>query len=141
MEINIYNLFLYAIQCTSNVFHVKQGVGQGRVLSAWLFALYINDLFYAIDNSKRGLCLLWANTSGILLADDTTLLSCTPGGLQCLLNVINQYASKWHLKYNTSKSSFLLFGNIHKTPCPDLFIGLQKVPKKSSVVYAITIIC
>ena len=58
---------------------------------------------------KRRLCLPWANTLGILLADDTTLLSCTHDGLQCLPNVINQYANNWHLKFDASKSSFLLF--------------------------------
>lgn len=59
----------------SRTIHVKQGVNRGRVLSAWLFRLYINDLLYSSVDSGRGKCLPWGNTTAILLYNDTALLA------------------------------------------------------------------
>ena len=39
----------------SNVFKVSQGVGQGRVLSAFMFLVYINDLINELCNFNTGL--------------------------------------------------------------------------------------
>ncbi|CAG2239638.1 unnamed protein product [Mytilus edulis] len=94
---------------TSQVFRIEQGVGQGRVLSAWLFSLFINDLICELLSTHCGLLVGPISIPTILLADDTTLLSATVNGAQTLLNVVNSYALKWRLKYNASKSSVLTF--------------------------------
>ncbi len=121
---------------TSGTFRVEQGVGQGRVLSAWLFSLYINDLLCSLNTLQRGLCLPWGDTPGILLADDTTLVSASPDGIQCLLNASRDYASRWHLRYNANKSVFLLFGNANRNISPHLYIGTQLIRQSDSVIYA-----
>ncbi|CAG2219895.1 unnamed protein product [Mytilus edulis] len=94
---------------TSQVFRIEQGVGQGRVLSAWLFSVFINDLICELLSTHCGLLVGPISIPTILLADDTTLLSATVNGAQTLLNVVNSYALKWRLKYNASKSSVLTF--------------------------------
>ena len=76
----------------SKIFNIEQGVGQGRVMSAWLFSLFINDLIYHLIDTQSGLLIEHLHIPCILLADDTTLLSSTKNGLQRLLNVVYNYA-------------------------------------------------
>jgi hypothetical protein len=59
----------------SRIFGVKQGVGQGRVLSAWMFLVYINDLLVDLTSSGLGISLFDIRIPGILLCDDTTITS------------------------------------------------------------------
>ena len=47
---SMYSCVSYA-EYKSDMFHVKQGVGQGRVISAWLFTLYINELLNQLNNA------------------------------------------------------------------------------------------
>ncbi len=121
----------------SSSFPICQGVGQGRVMSAWLFTLFINDILYELESSKRGLQLPWGHCPGILLADDTTLVSSSTGGLQTLLEVVETYAYKWHLKYNVSKSAILCFGDANRTVDNiHLSISGVDIPQKCSIRYA-----
>lgn len=99
----------------SQVFRIQQGVGQGRVLSAWLFSVFINDLIYELIDTNRGLLVGTLNIPSILLADDTTLLSASPNGVQTLLDVVHLYATKWRLKYNATKSSVLVYQTIEES--------------------------
>ena len=94
---------------TSQVFRIQQGVGKVRVMSAWLFSLFINDLIYQLIDTKCGLIVGDLNIPSILLADDTTLMSASINGLQTLLDVVNKYAQTWRLKYNATKSNCLIF--------------------------------
>ena len=94
---------------TSDRFRVKQGVGQGRVLSAWMFVVYINGLIQRLDDAGHGLRIGSRHIPTVLLADDTTLLSATSYGLKKSLNVVHQYARKWRLTYNPLKSCVLIF--------------------------------
>ena len=96
----------------SDKFLISQGVGQGRVLSAWLFSLYINDLIEQLKSTKCGLALCDMNIPAILLADDTTLLSPSPTGLPKLLDCVQNYAYKWRLKYNGTKSCVMVFSEV-----------------------------
>lgn len=127
----------------SNVFRIQRGVGQGRVMSAWLFALFINDLISHLIETKCGLIVGSLHIPSILLADDTTLISTTKNGLQVLLDVVHAYAVKWRLKYNASKSNCLIFkpkrsrkDNMNY----DFKLGIDNVPTKSQVKYAGTLI-
>ena len=130
---------------TSQVFRIEQGVGQGRVLSAWLFSLFINDLIYELLSTKSGLLVGPISIPAILLADDTTLLSSSVNGIQTLLNVVNSYAIKWRLKYNALKSSVLIFTPSKKYQNFDdsnicLKLGNTELQRKSKTTYAGTLI-
>jgi len=62
----------------SDMIHVKQGVGRGRMLSAWMCLVYIKDLLIVVSNSKCGINIYNKEVPGIFLADDTYLLSSSP---------------------------------------------------------------
>jgi hypothetical protein len=106
---------------TSNLFPVKQGVGQGRVLSAWMFVVYINDLIRRLHDVRCSLRIGSQHIPTVLLADDTTLLSSSPYGLKRSLSVVHQYACEWRLTYNSKKSCVLIFRGRRGTPLPDVF--------------------
>ncbi|CAG2216620.1 unnamed protein product [Mytilus edulis] len=130
---------------SSQVFPIKQGVGQGRVMSAWLFALFINDLITQLLETNCGLMIGHIHIPTILLADDTTLLSGTKSGLQQMLNVVNKYEYTWRFKYNATKSTHLLFKPAkttkkHNESKYEFCLGETKVPMKQSIIYAGTLI-
>jgi len=130
---------------TSRVFQIKQGVGQGRVMSAWLFGLFINDLITKLLETSCGLMIGQLHIPTVLLADDTTLLSGTKSGLQTLLNVVNDYAHQWRLKYNATKSACLVFNPLKPTVKQnnmdyEFILRDVVIPIKHSVIYAGTLI-
>ena len=122
---------------TSCSFPIRQGVGQGRVLSAWMFLLYINDLISSLDNLKRGAVIGDLHVPTVVLADDTTLISTTHSGLQASLNVVHEYACQWRLCYNPTKSCVLVFkGSSKGIPEPAFKLNESDVPVKTSTIYA-----
>jgi hypothetical protein len=77
---------------------------QGGVLSPKLFARYIRELLTDIVNSGVG-----CNVGGVILnvlayADDIVLLAPSWRGLQCLLDLLTNHASRINMAINTSKS-------------------------------------
>ena len=75
-------------------FAISQGVGQRRVISAWFFSLYINDLISELKAVNSGISISDLNIPAILLADDATLLSTSAHGLQILLDCVQNYACR-----------------------------------------------
>ena len=63
-------------------FWIQCGVRQGRVLSQYLFSLYVDDVISALRNSVYGIFVINIFTGCILYADDIILLSCSCYGLQ-----------------------------------------------------------
>lgn len=119
----------------SSLFKISQGVGQGRVLSAFMFLVYINDLLHELCKYNYGLRLGDVHIPGILLADDTALTSYSPKVLQNMLNIVEEYAYKWRLHYNPSKSVFVTFSKSQKKDyCITLFGN--DIPQSDSIVYA-----
>ena len=75
-------------------FAISHGVGQRRVISAWFFSLYINDLISELKAVNSGISISDLNIPAILLADDATLLSTSAHGLQILLDCVQNYACR-----------------------------------------------
>ena len=89
----------------SDPISVQKGVGQGRVMSAWMFLVYIDELTYLLQASNSGITVNSYNIPAILLADDTTLLA---------LDIVYLYASRWRLKYtNGQKKGYRLVYHIN----------------------------
>ena len=102
--------YVYVSGCDSSKRPVSHGVPQGSVLGPLLFLIYINDLHYAIQNSKTN-----------LFADDTCLLS-SDSNLQDLETKINSdliKLSSWlranKISLNVMKTEVLLFRSKIKT--------------------------
>jgi hypothetical protein len=125
----------------SNNFAISQEVGQGRVISAWFFSLYINDLISELKAVNSGISISDLNIPAILLADDTTLLSTSAHGLQRLLDCVQNYACRWRLTYNGTKSCLMLFDG-HKQNDSEISVRLGEtfIENKNEHVYAGTLI-
>ncbi|KAK6172356.1 hypothetical protein SNE40_016029 [Patella caerulea] len=93
----------------SESYQIKQGVFQGRTLSSWMFLAMINDLIPELISLGKGAVVNDSHIPCILIADDTSLISPTLSGLRAMLDTVGEYASKWRLKYNASKSCFMIF--------------------------------
>jgi len=100
----------------TNFFTSNAGVRQGENLSPLLFSLFINDLEeYLMTrgndalNFKNERCNNYLRLLVLLYADDTTVLSNSPAGLQKALNDLRDYCKLWKLQVNTSKTKVIVF--------------------------------
>ena len=88
---------------SSNWSSVEAGVPQGSILGPLLFLLFINDIVENINSSIR------------LFADDTTLYIIVDNPLHAAnqlnsdLSKIHQWATKWLVTFNPSKSESIIF--------------------------------
>ena len=74
---------------------------------------------------------------GLLLADDTILLSTTAKRMQILIDVLTSYATRWRLKYNRNKSCAILFINKRNRIIENPLVMRQnKVPNVEETKYA-----
>jgi hypothetical protein len=98
------------------------------VISAWFFSLYINDLISELKVVNSGISISDLNIPAILLADDTTLHSTSAHGLQRLLDFVQNYACRWRLTYNGTKSCF----NVPAYTCSFLF-SMNVFPSRTEI--------
>ena len=92
----------------SRWFYVKQSVRQGGVLSPWLYLLYLNDMLVELRSVPEALRIGNLKLNYVAQADDVTILSLTPKGLQHLLDIVYAYSRKWHFKHNVTKKVMVL---------------------------------
>lgn len=95
---------------TSTAFEVMTGVRQGGVLSSFLYLVYINDLLNMLEADASGTSICSVYTGNPALADDLTILSLSPKGLQKQLSIVEQYALDWKFEININKSCVMTFG-------------------------------
>ena len=93
----------------SNWFEVSNGLKQGCLLSPILFNLFINDLVTQIKNLCTGISVKGENVCLLMYADDLVLLARNERELQCMLNVLNDWCSKWQVNINSEKSQIVHF--------------------------------
>ena len=118
----------------STRFPVSNGVRQGAVSSAILFSVYINDLFIILRKAGLG-----CHIHGIFLgcfgyADDLFLLSASRSGLQAMVNLCQDFATRKNLKFSTnedpekSKTKCLVFSKKAKDRLNNLPVLLDGIP-------------
>ena len=98
----------------SEYFPCMQGVRQGCNLSPTLFTIFINNLAtYIIENGKHGFTKLHGMMELFILlfADDLTLMSTTPVGLQNQLSYLEDACDSVNLQVNIEKTKILVFRN------------------------------
>lgn len=117
----------------SDVYRLESGVRQGGLTSPKLFNLYMNGLIEELNSTNVGCHIDGVCVNNISYADDMVLLSPSIGALQRLLRICETYAESHGLRYNSSKSEFLIFKAGSKTySTPPVSLGgieLKKVDK------------
>ena len=99
---------------------VPFAVNCGRVLSPFLFAIYVDDLIALLRCSIRGIQFTFA----IFYADDIVFLACSCLSVQKLIDICVQYRQQWNIKFNHYKSQPACFGG--KCPSQEIIsIGDQ----------------
>ena len=118
----------------SSNFAVSNGVRQGAVSSAILFAIYIDDLLRLLENSRFGCCIHGEFYGAFIFADDIFLLSASRTGLQSLVDICHNFAIRKNLKFGTnpvpnkSKTKCIIFSSKQKDHVGVANINLDGVP-------------
>lgn len=94
----------------SDSYGMECGVRQGGLSSPALFNLYINELIVALCSMHIGCHVDGVNVNNLSYADDMVLLSASICGMRRLLQVCEDYAQAHGLRYNVSKSQYMVFG-------------------------------
>ena len=88
----------------SESFGVSNCVKQGRVLSAILFAVYIDELLIKLRSFCAG-CYIGNTFLGAFgSADDSILICSTVPALKIMLSIAQNYSDSFNIKFNISKS-------------------------------------
>ena len=104
----------------SHRFSVSNGVRQGAVSSAILFAVYIDQLLVILRASGFGCHIHREFFGAMIFADDIMLLSASRSGLQTLVDICQEFVSGKNLKFGTdpdpekSKTKCIVFSKNKK---------------------------
>ena len=128
--------------CASDSWDVESGVGQGAVLSGFLFNLLINGLAAAIKRACGGVSCgpdRGAPRLQVLLyADDIVILSDSPADLQRGLDAARDWANAWrfHFSIGPNKSAFVVFGRRRAgTQHVRFHVGEHVLPRVTTYTY------
>ena len=92
----------------SSPFQTKCGIRQGSVLSALLFAVYVDDLSDKHLNNELGCSMGDNKINHILYADDLILISPSVKSLQNQIDTCKEYFVKHHLTVNAEKTKVMV---------------------------------
>ena len=107
----------------SDSYFINAGVPQGSILGPILFLVYINDIVEDINSSIN---LFAVDTSLSLVVHDPVVAATN---LQVDVHKIENWARKWLVKFNPSKSEFLIIlKKLLKPVHPDLNMSNINVP-------------
>jgi len=87
------------------------------VLSAYFFAMYIDDIVKIVQRSKIGCCIGTLFVNIFLYADDIVLLAPSTDALQNLLTLCEKHLAYLDMALNAKKSTCIRFGRHFKDEC------------------------
>ena len=121
----------------SSSFKTGCGIRQGSILSALLFAVYMDDLSSEILSKEGGCTVGDTRINHIFYADDLILLSPSVKGLQILIDKCQSYLTDNFLSINTQKTKILFVKTkrmiYHGEP--KLYIGSNQLEVVESLKY------
>ena len=92
----------------TNYFECRMGVKQGDSLSPTLFAIYVNSLADTLTGHGAGVNISDnCKINSLFFADDLVLIALDENNMQLLLNLVNDWCSKWRLEVNILKTNLL----------------------------------
>ena len=95
----------------SRKIHELKGNRQGHVRASGHFKVYINPSLMSLMTSNLGFQLGPLTVSVVCVADDAYLLANSPSSLQALLDIMSNYARKYQLRFNASKTKIVVTGS------------------------------
>ncbi len=90
----------------TKLFRTTVGIRQGGVVSPKLFNIYIELINKSMES---GVTLGNLKINVLLYADDILILSHTKRGINKLLRLIEEYGSKYEIKFNSAKTYYMVF--------------------------------
>lgn len=89
---------------------VKQGVGQGKILSAQCYKTYIDHLLSELQESNLGMFIGSIYVGTIFCADDAFLVADEMPTLQAQADIVTDYASRERYDIHPAKSQPMALG-------------------------------
>ena len=112
--LNCYTNQKLRVQWNSNYsrfFEASNGVKQGSILSPILFGIYMDELLKQLEESSVG-CYIGNSFCGAAgYVDDIAILAPTKCSLKKMYSICNEFSLRFDVKFNPSKSFYMLFGN------------------------------
>ena len=93
----------------SESFNISNGVKQGAIISAPLFAIYIDPLLSKLNKTKKGCYIGDVCANAFAYADDIVLLSPSCSALRQLITICEQFADEYVVNFNPDKCTLLIF--------------------------------
>ena len=99
---------------TTDCFQIGKGVGQGCILSPYLFKLYAEYIMRkaGLDEAQAGIKIAGRNINNLRYADATTLMAESEEELKSLLMKVKEVREKVGLKLNIQKTKIMASGPI-----------------------------
>ena len=113
----------------------SEGVKQGGTLSPHLFNFFMNKLLVDCINKNIGARVGPVNVSIIAYCDDILLMSPVSGHINILLDACAEYAGKWKLEFNSSKSEHYITGPRERECKTQFMLNGTAIPRVDSLVY------
>ena len=85
-------------------YRITAGVRQGGIFSPVLFAIYMDTLIKRLRSSGLGCKIVDKYYGCLVYADDILLLSYTASAMRAMLQICDEFAIDFDLKFNSSKS-------------------------------------
>ena len=104
--VNIYCVSTAMVKWNSeeaDAFPIFNGVKQGAVISAPLFAVYINPLLDNLQRCKKGCYIGNLCANAFAYAGDVVILSPICTGLRSLISICEKFYKEYKLKFNSDK--------------------------------------
>ena len=98
--------------CSSD-FKCINGVKQGGVLSPILFCVYMDELLSRLSGCGLG-CYVGKTFMGAMCyADDLTIISPSRRSMEIMLQICEDFATEYHVKFNSTKSILITYNVKH----------------------------
>ena len=120
---------------TTDWFQIGKGVGQGCILSPWLFNFYAEYIMRnaGLKEAQAGIRIAGSSINNLRYADDTTLMAESEEELKSLLMKVKEESEKVGIKLNIQKTKIMASGPITSwqidgetvETVADYFVGLQ----------------
>ena len=91
----------------SEWFNINTGLKQGCVISPLLFNLYVNDIAQNIKSLDKGININNTQVSILQYADDIALIAANEIDLQCMLNCLGTWCTKYKMAVNMTKTQIV----------------------------------